>query len=45
MPLSGFPGLPPVVFEDAESFKASKMTPASLMAVLTSWEGKAYSYY
>ena len=40
-----FLGLPPVVFEQAESFKAGKMTQISLIVVLTSWEGKAYSCY
>lgn len=40
-----FLGLPPVVVEQAESFKAGKMTQISLIIVLTSWEGKAYSCY
>lgn len=40
MPLSIFLGLPPVVFKEAESFKARNVTQISLMAVVTSWEGK-----
>ena len=40
LPLSGFLGLPPVAFKEAESFRAREVPRVSLTAVLTSRGGR-----